>query len=104
LVYGDNWLACRVQNTAADWIEANLGQGPVVKEKFMSSSNWSSAVRHTASAAASCCRHILLVIQLDNVAAADGASSDPAADGAANLMVAKHQALRTCCYAYVTHQ
>jgi hypothetical protein len=45
-------LSCRVQNTAADWIEANLGQGAVVKEKFMSSSNWSSAVRHAAAAAA----------------------------------------------------
>lgn len=39
--------AQQVQNTAADWIEANLGQGPVVKEKFMSSSNWSSAYMYT---------------------------------------------------------
>lgn len=41
---------CRVQNTAADWIEANLEGGPVVKEKFMGSSNWSSAYIYTTQA------------------------------------------------------
>jgi hypothetical protein len=32
-----------VQTTAADWIEANLPGGLVVKEKFVGGSNWSSA-------------------------------------------------------------
>lgn len=40
----------RVQNTAADWIAANLGAGPVIKEKFMSSSSWSSAYLYTTEA------------------------------------------------------
>jgi hypothetical protein len=67
-------LSCRVHNTAADWIEANLGQGPVVKEKFMSSSNWSSAVRHTAAAAtaaaAFCCSAGYKLLKLHSTAAA----------------------------------
>lgn len=33
----------KVQTTAADWIEANLPGGSVVKEKFVGGSNWSSA-------------------------------------------------------------
>lgn len=37
----------RVQNTAADWIEANLEGGPVVSEKFVGGSNWSSAYVYT---------------------------------------------------------
>lgn len=32
-----------MQTTAADWIEANLPGGAVVKEKFVGGSNWSSA-------------------------------------------------------------
>eukprot|EP00878_Enallax_costatus_P003152 GHUV01003352.1.p1 GENE.GHUV01003352.1~~GHUV01003352.1.p1 ORF type:complete len:334 (+),score=67.88 GHUV01003352.1:159-1160(+) len=39
--------ASKVQTTAADWIEANLDGGAVVKEKFMGSSNWSSAYIYT---------------------------------------------------------
>ncbi|KAF8062042.1 protein-ribulosamine 3-kinase [Scenedesmus sp. PABB004] len=35
--------SAKVQSTAADWIEANLGAGPVVKETFVGGSNWSSA-------------------------------------------------------------
>lgn len=38
---------CRVQTTAADWIGANLEGGPVVKEKFVGGSNWSSAYVYT---------------------------------------------------------
>lgn len=37
----------RVENTAADWIEANLEGGPVVSEKFVGGSNWSSAYVYT---------------------------------------------------------
>jgi len=37
----------RVQTTAADWIEANLEGGAVVKEKFVGGSNWSSAYVYT---------------------------------------------------------
>jgi len=37
----------RVLNTAADWVEANLGNGPVVSEKFVGGSNWSSAYIYT---------------------------------------------------------
>jgi hypothetical protein len=37
----------RVQTTAADWIAGNLGGGPVVREKFIGGSNWSSAYIYT---------------------------------------------------------
>eukprot|EP00775_Hariotina_reticulata_P003566 gene3566-3834_t len=37
----------KVLNTAADWVEANLGTGPVTSEKFVGGSNWSSAYMYT---------------------------------------------------------
>lgn len=36
-----------MQTTAADWIEANLEGGAVVKEKFVGGSDWSSAYVYT---------------------------------------------------------
>jgi hypothetical protein len=40
-------LRMTTRSTAADWIGANLEGGPVVKEKFVGGSNWSSAYVYT---------------------------------------------------------
>lgn len=48
-------MSCRA-NAAVEWIETNMGHGPVVKQKSMGASQWSSAHIYTTKA---CCLPLL---------------------------------------------
>jgi hypothetical protein len=43
---------CRISSPAADWITDNLGDGYVVREKFLGGSGWSSTYIYTTEAGA----------------------------------------------------
>jgi hypothetical protein len=66
------WLCTlfRVLNTAADWVGANLGTGPVVSEKFVGGSNWSSAYIYTTQqVCVSMCEWVCLPCRIASVPA-----------------------------------